>query len=284
MTNTTRSQEPARSLPEDSTLYVQSLATGVAVLNVFGPDNRALNLPEIAALAGISKSATQRFAFTLEALGLLEKDPTTKRYSLSSRTLEIGCRYLESHALLSRANPFMLELNRNSGETVNLAEPAGTDMIYIGRFPSPMRLLAHMPVGRRIPIYCSSTGRAYLSALDDDQAREYLLACDRVKYTTNTITDIDDLIEELRLSRERGFAYCNEEYFRGDLALAVPIFDSGHRVVAALQMSVLAGKWTLKRAVARLIPMMQETAQLISTAAPTPQALAPFTNIPTRKG
>lgn len=283
MTNPIQGQEPVLSSPEDSTLYVQSLATGINVLNVFGPDNRALNLPEIAALAGISKSATQRFAFTLEALGLLVKDPVTKRYSLSSRTLELGCRYLESHSLLSRANPFLLELNRNSGETVNFAEPAGTDMIYIGRFPSLMRLLVHMPVGRRIPIYCSSAGRAYLSALDEDQAREQLLACERVKYTPNTITDIDVLMDELRQSRERGFAYCNEEYFRGDLALAVPIFDSGHRVAAALQMSVLAGKWTLKRAVARLIPMMQETAQLISTAAPTPQALAPFTNIPTRK-
>ncbi|MDR3100970.1 MAG: IclR family transcriptional regulator [Paraburkholderia sp.] len=269
--------------PEESSLYVQSLATGIAVLNAFSQDHRALNLPEIAALAGISKSATQRFAFTLEALGLLEKDPQTKRYSLSSRTLEIGCRYLESHPLLSRANPFLLELNRNSGETVNLAEPAGADMIYIGRFPSPMRLLVHMPVGRRIPMYCSSAGRAYLSALGEDEARDYLLACERVKYTPTTITDMDVLMDEIRLSRERGYAYCNEEYYRGDLALAVPIFDSGNRVVAALQMSVLAGKWTLKRAVARLIPMMQETARLMSTSMPTPQALAPFTNIPGEK-
>ncbi|NML30340.1 IclR family transcriptional regulator [Paraburkholderia antibiotica] len=284
MTNPIPGQELAASSPEESTLFVQSLATGIAVLNVFGPENRALNLPEIAALAGISKSATQRFAFTFQALGLLDKDPVTKRYSLSSRTLGLGCKYLESHALLTRANPFLLELNRNSGETVNLAEPLGTDMIYIGRFPSLMRLLAHMPVGHRIPVYCSSTGRAYLSALDDEQARATLLACERVKYTPNTITDIDALMEELRLSRERGFAYCNEEYYRGDLALAVPIFDSAHRPVAALQMSVLAGKWTLKRAVTRLIPMMQETAQRISTASPTPQALAPFTNVPQGRG
>ncbi|MCC8397355.1 IclR family transcriptional regulator [Paraburkholderia sp. MMS20-SJTR3] len=283
MPHTIRGPQPANSSPEESTLFVQSLATGITVLNAFDPENRALNLPEIAAIAGISKSATQRFAFTLEALGLLEKDPATKRYSLSSRTLEIGCKYLESHPLLSRANPFLLELNRTSGETVNLAEPSGTDMIYIGRFPSLMRLLVHMPVGRRIPIYCSSAGRAYLSALDEEQAHQYLVACERVKYTPNTITDINALMEELRLSRERGFAYCNEEYFRGDLALAVPIFDSGHRVVAALQLSVLAGKWTLKRALTRFIPMMQETAERISTSSPTPQALAPFTNIPGRK-
>lgn len=67
---------------------------------------------------------------------MLNKDPVSKRYSLSSRTLDAGCRYLESHPLLDRANPFLLELNRNAGETVNLAEPAGQDMIYIGRFPS----------------------------------------------------------------------------------------------------------------------------------------------------
>ncbi len=262
--------------PESSTLYVQSLATGIAVLDAFTAERASMSLPEIAAAAGITRSAAQRFAFTLEALGLLNKDPVSKRYSLSSRTLDSGCRYLESHALLDRANPFLLELNRNAGETVNLAEPAGQDMIYIGRFPSPLRLLVHMPVGRRIPMYCSSTGRVYLAGLSDDEAYEALAASDRVKYTANTLTDVDALMAQVREAREQGYAYCKEEYYRGDLALAVPVHDLNGRVVAGLQLSVSAAKWTVKRALSRFIPMMQETARQISTSPPTPRPLAPY--------
>ncbi|WP_179403146.1 IclR family transcriptional regulator [Burkholderia guangdongensis] len=260
--------------PEDSTLYVQSLATGIAVLDAFDVQHAAMSLPEIAAVAGISRSAAQRFAFTLEAIGLLVKDPATKRYSLSSRTLDAGCHYLQSHPLLDRANPYLLELNRNSGETVNLAEPTGTDMIYIGRFASPLRLMVHMPIGRRLPMYCSSTGRAYLSCLPEEHAREILQSTERTRFTPNTIVDLEELIVRLQMARRDGYAYCNEEYYLGDLALAVPVFDLGQRVVASLQLSVPVSKWTLKRAVSRFVPMMQETARLISTTPPTQRALA----------
>lgn len=262
--------------PADSTLYVQSLATGIAVLDAFDPQHASMSLPEIAAAAGISRSAAQRFAFTLEALGLLLKDPVSKRYSLSSRTLDAGCHYLQSHSLLDRANPYLLELNRNAGETVNLAEPAGTDMIYIGRFPSPMRLMVHMPVGRRIPMYCSSTGRAYLSCLPEEQALAILESTQRIRFTPNTVVDLEALLDCLQIARQEGYAYCSEEYYRGDLALAVPVFDLNHHVVASLQMSVPVSKWSLKKAVSRFIPMMQDTARLISTTPPTQRPLTSF--------
>ncbi len=233
-----------------------------------------MSLPEIAAKAGISRSAAQRFAFTLEAIGLLMKDPVSKRYSLSSRTLDAGCRYLQSHPLLDRANPYLLELNRNAGETVNLAEPAGADMIYIGRFPSPMRLMVHMPIGRRIPMYCSSAGRAYLSCLPEAQALQIMQGTQRMRFTPNTVVEVDELLVRLQRARQEGYAYCNEEYYRGDLALAVPVFDLGQQVVASLQVSVPASRWSLKRAVSRFVPMMQETARLISTTPPTQRAPA----------
>ena len=186
---------------EDSRLFVQSFATGLSVLDAFNAERREMSLPEIASAAGISKSAAQRFAHTLETLGMLTKDPASKRYSLSSRTLDLGYRYLQSHALLERASPYLLELNRRSGETVNLGEPAGLEMIYIGRFPSPLRSIVHMPIGRRLPMYTASAGRAYLSGLPEHEARAILEASDRVKFTPRTVTEIEPLMEMLAQAR-----------------------------------------------------------------------------------
>ena len=261
---------------EQSPLFVQSLASGIAVLNVFNGERQTMSLPEIAAAAGITKSAAQRFAFTLEALGLLMKDPVTKRYALSSRNIDVGYHYLQSHPLLERANPYLLELNRASRETVNLAEPAGLEMIHIARFPSPVRSMVHMPVGRRLPIYCSSSGRAYLSGLPEGKALELIQASDRVRYTQQTVTDVDALMQLIAQARERGYAAVEGEYYRGDLALSVPIFDRGERPVAAVNISVAAANWTLTKAVSKFVPIMLETARLISTTPPTPLSLAPF--------
>lgn len=262
--------------PESSTLYVQSLATGMSVLKAFNTHRPSMSLPEIAAAAGISKSAAQRFAFTLEALGMLKKDPQSKRYSLSSSNLEAGYQYLQSHPLLERANPYLLDLNQRTGETVNLAEPADDCMVYIGRFSSLVRLIMHMPIGQRIPMFCASTGRAYLSGLSDDAARAVLERSERVRYTSQTVTDVDTLLALVQQAREDGFACCNGEFYLGDLALAVPIRDAAGNVIAGLNLSVSSTAWTVKRAVAKFVPLMLETARLISTTPPNPASQRPF--------
>ncbi|KDP85543.1 MULTISPECIES: IclR family transcriptional regulator [Cupriavidus] len=262
--------------PESSTLYVQSLATGVQVLRAFNTQRASMSLPEIASAVGISKSAAQRFAFTLEALGMLKKDPQSKRYSLSSANLESGYQYLQCHPLLERANPYLLDLNQRTGETVNLAEPADDCMVYIGRFSSLARLIMHVPIGQRIPMFCASTGRAYLSGLSDDAAREILERSDRVRYTPQTVTDVDALLALVQQAREDGFACCNDQFYRGDLALAVPIWDAAGNVVAGLNLSVSSSAFTVKRAISKFVPLMLETARLISTTPPNPAAQRPF--------
>lgn len=262
--------------PDTSPLYVNSLANGLSVLDVFGPSRTSMNLREIAAVAGISRSAAQRFTHTLEALGLLDKDPVSKRYSLSARTLDIGCRFLDSHPLLARANPYLLALCKETGETVNFAEPLGLEMIYIGRFQNPSRLFVHMPAGRRIPTYCSSAGRMYLASLSNTEAQELLNVSERFKYTPDTLTDIDDLMIDIQRTRDRGFSVCIGEYYLDDLALAVPVYDADLRVVACLQISVSAARWSVEQAIDSLIPLMRETARLISTTPPSMNASAPF--------
>ncbi|MBP0593780.1 IclR family transcriptional regulator [Paraburkholderia sp. LEh10] len=262
--------------PEESTLFIQSFATGLSVLGAFNIEHSSMSLPEIATAAGISKSAAQRFAFTLEALGLLRKDPVSKRYSLSPRTLELGYRYLQSHALLERANPYLLELNREVAETVNLSEPDGDQMVYIGRFPNPARAIVFMPVGRALPMFCTSSGRAYLSGLSDAEARGIIERSERLQYTPHTVTDVDRLMSMVTEVRETGFACSEQEYYRGDLAFAAPLFGASGKPIGALNISVSVAHWTKERAIAELVPRLLETARLISTTPPSRHALEPF--------
>ncbi|PUA16944.1 IclR family transcriptional regulator [Glaciimonas sp. PCH181] len=261
---------------EESPLFVQSLATGLTVLDAFNAERQSMNLPEIAAAASISKSAAQRFTHTLQAVGLLKKDPATKRFSLTTRALSLGYHYLQSNLLLERANPYLLELNRNSEETVNLAERDGDNMVYIARFPSPVRAIAHMPIGRQLPMFCTSAGRAFLSGLPDEEVRAILNATERPQFTQHTVTDIDRLMEMIATVRETGYAYSIEEYYRSDLALAVPLFDGSGAPVAAINISVSMAYWTLEKAQAELVPQLLATANLISTKPPSPSALSPF--------
>jgi len=235
-----------------------------------------MNLREISEAAGVTKSAAQRFTHTLVALGLLRKDAASKRFSLSPRTLDNGYRYLQAHVLLERANPYLLDLNRQTGETVNLAELDGLEMVYIGRFPSPHRAVVHMPVGRRLPIFCSSAGRAFLSSLPDDQVEQMLASMERPKFTPHTITDIETLMSIIAKVRETGFAYSIEEFYLSDLAFAVPVYNIRGEPVAAVNLSVSTAYWSFERATLELVPKLIHTARMISTTPPTFRAMEPF--------
>lgn len=261
---------------KESALFNQSLEKGFAVLQAFGAEHPSMNLPEIASAVGITKSTAQRLAFTLEALGYLRKDPQTKRFSLAPKSLGFAYRYLLASPLVERANPYLLELNQKIRETVNLSEPEGLEMVFAARFPSPTHSIVHMPVGRRLPMFCTASGRAYMSALPDAEARAMLDASDRVKYTPTTKTDVEKLMALVLEARENGYAWANQEYYRGDLNIAVPLLDASGRPIAAINVSVASSRWTLETLREKGAPMLIEAARKISTSPPTRSALAPF--------
>ena len=155
---------------EDSPLFVAALARGVSVLRAFSEGRPAMTLPELAEATGLSKSSVQRFTHTLWTLGYLRKDPASKKFSLGPWSLELGMKYVQTSPLVLGGNPFLHSLNRNCQETCSLAEPDGLDMVYVARFATHKEMFVNMPVGMRLPLYCTAAGRAVLSRLDPDVA------------------------------------------------------------------------------------------------------------------
>ncbi|WP_429260589.1 IclR family transcriptional regulator [Paraburkholderia sp. GAS334] len=259
-------QQPTGTL---SPLFNQSLEKGLAVLRAFDTRRRTMTLTEIAEAADISKSSAQRIVFTLETLGLLQKHPRTRRFQLTTRVMSIGCNYLETSLLIDSANPFLAALSSNCGETVALTEPDGLEMVYVARFPSHKHIPIHMPIGRRMPMYCTASGRAYLSGLPDDEVLERLKSSDRRQHTPNTCVDIDALHELVASARTRGLAFNNQEYFIGDINVAAPVINSNGRTIAAVHVAAPSSRWTLDEAIQKLGPMVIECARSVSNASRT---------------
>src|SRR5215469_8395482 len=89
-------RNPPRAELHSNPLFVNSLEKGVRVLYAFGGNESRLRAAEIARAAGLDTSAAQRFIFSLQALGFLEKDERTKHYKLSARLLDFAYLYLRS--------------------------------------------------------------------------------------------------------------------------------------------------------------------------------------------
>jgi IclR family transcriptional regulator, pca regulon regulatory protein len=248
-------------------LFNQSLEKGLAVLSAFGAKRRTMTLADVAAATGMSKSSAQRMVHTLESLGLVRKHEVTRRYQLTPRVMQLACNYLAADALVEVATPFLSELTRTTGETSNLTEPDGCDMVYVARFVTAKFVPIHLPIGSRIPMYCTSSGRAYLSALPQPEAQELLAASQIVRHTEHTVLDMDELLERLAAARRRGYATNREEMFLGDMTLGAAVLNAQGRPIGAVHVLAPTSRWTLADAEQRLAPAVIECARAISNSA-----------------
>jgi predicted transcriptional regulator len=63
----------------------RSLLSGLLVLSCFPPDGGYLGIAELARMLNMNTSTTHRYVTTLLAVGLLERDPGTRKYRLVSQ-------------------------------------------------------------------------------------------------------------------------------------------------------------------------------------------------------
>src|SRR6202022_1364729 len=197
-----RAQRKARNGDTRDPLFNQSVEKALAILEGFGGERRAMNLAENATAVGMTKSSAQRCTHTLERLGYLRRDLRVKRWVLTPRSLSIAHAYLSGYPLIEQATTHLIDLNQASGESVSLSEPDETDMVFIARFPSHKRFFIHMPVGRRLPMFCTASARAYLSALPMAEVQKILRRSSLRQFTPQTLTDPAEILEHIKAARE----------------------------------------------------------------------------------
>jgi IclR family pca regulon transcriptional regulator len=179
--------------------------------------------------------------------------------------LTIGYGYLSGHALIEGATNHLQGLNLATGESVSLSEPDDVQMVYVARFPGHGRFHIHMPIGRVLPMFCTAAGRAYLSRLPADEVTDILERSSLRALTPSTVTDKRSILALVREAREVGYAYANQECYRGDLTIGAAVMGPHGRPVAAINIAGPTSRWTLADLAKRWAPLVMETARAASS-------------------
>lgn len=254
----------ARAAEVDSPLFMGSLAKCFKVLEALNTARHPLGLTQLAQLAGLDRSGVQRITHTLRVLGYLRQDPATKAFRLSARMLEFGHTVLATNQLRDRAQPHLEALNRRTGETVNLMELEGEEIVYVSRYPSLHPVSVDLHLGSRLPAFCTAAGRAILSHMDPTEALAALKAAKRTSMTRHTVTDLAGLRAALETAREQGFALNDQEAFIGDISVAAPLLNGEGRPLGAVNIAVPSPRWQLQDVLTRLVPQLLKTAGTIN--------------------
>lgn len=77
------SEEWSYPVQLDDRRLSRSLLSGLLVLSCFPSDGSSLGIAELARILDMNTSTTHRYVTTLLAVGLLERDPATRRYRIA---------------------------------------------------------------------------------------------------------------------------------------------------------------------------------------------------------
>lgn len=216
--------------------------------------NERLHLP---------KATIHRICQRLEDAGWLVKDMDGKRLLPGPRLQAISTKMVVFARFAHARVAILRQLSEEIGETCNITIPERDGMTYLDRVETRWPLRIQLPVGVKVPFYCSASGKLYLSTLRKSQQQRIVHALTLDKMASNTITDPDVLIDALVKIRKERVGTDNQELVEGMVAVAVPIDDDSGRLVATLAVHGPTHRMTFEDVQAH-VPKLRRAAVALS--------------------
>lgn len=211
---------------------------------------------------GLPKPTIHRLFATLEAEGFIQREIDGRAYSPGRRLRVMSAGILSSLRIRTARMAILSSLAEQINETCNISLPDRDAMIYLDRVETKWPLRIQLPAGTRVPLYCTASGKMYLSSLDKKHFEGYLRSIELESHAENTITSADALVEEVENVRKNGYSTDNEEFMDGMVAVAVPIQDSFGRLVSVLSFHAPLQRLSLGDAVSHVGRLNQTASRL----------------------
>jgi IclR family acetate operon transcriptional repressor len=206
---------------------VQAVQRAGQLLKALGAHGAPATVFELADRCGLNRSTAWRILATLEEQGLVERDPAGGRYSVGYALVALAAG-AGHEPLVRRAHPHLRALAEGCAETASLAVPRRLQLVYVDQVQAPHVMAANW-LGRPTPLHATSTGKAFLASLDDDELAAALPG--RLeRYTDTTITSRAALRAELAAVRARGHAVSRGELEPALWGVSAAVVDGGRAV------------------------------------------------------
>lgn len=202
-----------------------ALASGLDILELLAQEAEGLGATAVARVLGLDKGNAHRLLRMLEERGYVEQDPTTKAFRASVQLVALAGNLLRSMDLVSVARPLMRQLSDETGEAVHLARRTRAGGVYVAQERQKGGIVTvETEIGAQPVIHATATGKALYCLAAEAEVRRVVHEPLR-SFTTNTLTSVAGLLDDLRSVRERGFAVDDEELNIEVRCVAAPIFD-----------------------------------------------------------
>lgn len=224
----------------------QSIARALDILTLLAMGSsprQGLRLGEIATYLDISRPTAHRILVALLERGFARKLEKSSRYIIGDEVPLLALAREGRLPLLQIVEPALQEMSRIVKDTVFFSIWSGRDVLTVARVVGefPIQVLS-IDVGDRRPLGAITSGVAMLAMLDDE-ASTRLVREDEARLGAFGLR-ARDVVDFIRDTRSRGFAYRQRAVIPGTKAVAVPVGRPGDPVVGAITVSGMAKRMT----------------------------------------
>jgi len=241
-----------------------SIEKALKILLAYIPYNQEMSTTELSDKLGFHKATVSRTLQVLARYGLLIQNPQTKKYILGGALIQLGALAGQSYhaSFVQVAKPYIDELRETLQETVAMEIMTGNDpfMAYVAQGPQRVRIAA--TVGELLPRHAAAGAKAIL-AFSPAEVQNQVMQWPMKRLTDNTIVDPQTFMQHLKVIRNEGVAFDNEEIDRGVSAVGVPIIDRQGLPIAAVVVIGPSQRIAIDKK-AEIIPRLKDVAAKVS--------------------
>jgi IclR family acetate operon transcriptional repressor len=227
----------APSKPGAPAGQVQSLTRGFSILEALAKSGAGLTLTDVARRVQLPPSTTHRFLSTLERMGYVYQAGDLGLWYVGLQAFTVGTTFLANRDFVAQSHASMHRLMEQAGETANLAILDGTEAVFIAQVQCHEMMRTLVKLGSRVPLHASGVGKALFAALADEQIDAILKVRGLPRITENTIVVPETMWAALRVIRQRGYSFDDEEHARSTRCVGAAIYDEHAEPLGAISIA-----------------------------------------------
>jgi IclR family acetate operon transcriptional repressor len=246
--------------PGGATGQVQSLTRGLSILECLAKAEGGLTLTDVAHRAVLAPSTAHRLLATLEKMGFVYQAGDLGLWYVGLQAFTVGSSFLASRDFVAQSHPYMRRLMEQSGETANLGILDGTEAVFVDQVQCREMMRTIVKLGSRVPLHASGVGKAIFASLADEQIDAILKVKGLPRITENTITSPETMWASVRVIRQRGWSFDDEEHAVATRCVAAPIYDEHAEPLGAISLAGPSSRLPDVR-IKQLGPLVAHTAE-----------------------
>jgi DNA-binding IclR family transcriptional regulator len=211
---------------------VKTAGRTLELFELFGRERRPLSLTDIAQALKAPVSSSFNLVRSLEGRGYLDGSGGRRGIYPTRKIFEISKAIAAAEPWVEKLEPLLHELRDATQETIILGKLHNDRAIYIAVAEGPQSIRYSASAGDLKPLHSSAIGKALLMVCRPEQREQKIKSLHLDRRTPFTITTRAKLLEDLRISSERGFTLTPGENVEDVMGMAMP-FELGGEVYAA---------------------------------------------------